>query len=73
MVIEEENYSGITYRDMVSRCNRTVHDANPARYSDELAFHPEIEQLRCVEDVEPWLEVVEDAKTRHRVRQASQK
>ncbi len=60
MQIEENNYSGLTYEYFVEDCNETVMQSNPTRYPDSFLFEPEITELRCQEDVEPWEREVEE-------------
>ena len=51
--------SGIRYSQIVDSCNKTVHDSNDLRYEDTLSANPKSDSLRCPEDLEDWLEVVE--------------
>lgn len=60
LVIETDNYSRLDYTDFIESCNSTVRDSNPARFPAEMEYSPTIDELRCQEDVEPWLEVVEE-------------
>lgn len=60
LVIETDNYSRLEYTDFIESCNSTVRDSNPERFPAEMQYSPTIDELRCQEDVEPWLEVVEE-------------
>lgn len=60
LVIETDNYSRLEYIDFIESCNSTVRDSNPERFPAEMQYSPAIDELRCQEDVEPWLEVVEE-------------
>ncbi|MDE0093035.1 MAG: hypothetical protein OXO49_00840 [Gammaproteobacteria bacterium] len=60
LVIETDNYSRLEYTDFIESCNSTVRDSNPERFPAEMQYSPAIDELRCQEDVEPWLEVVEE-------------
>lgn len=57
---ETDSYSRLPYEDMVQICNETVLSSNPNRYPKELNSRPKLVDLRCQEDVEPWLEAVEE-------------
>lgn len=48
------------FEEMVQICNETVLSSNQSRYSQDLSVSLSLEELRCQEDVEPWLEVVEE-------------
>ena len=54
---EVDNFSGLTYLQLLERCNHTVHNANPQRYAAAASSSPEPESLRCQDDMEEWLEV----------------
>lgn len=60
--LEEDNYSGLTYEQFVDDCNETVLTSNPNRYPDSFRSDPEISELRCQENVQPWLDEVAKAK-----------
>lgn len=60
LVIETDNHSRLEYTDFIESCNSTVRDSNPERFPAEMQYSPAIDELRCQEDVEPWLEVVEE-------------
>ncbi|MCY3627589.1 MAG: hypothetical protein OXG88_08110 [Gammaproteobacteria bacterium] len=60
LVIETDNYSRLEYTDFIESCNSTVRDSSPERFTAEMQYSPTIDELRCQEDVEPWLEVVEE-------------
>lgn len=59
MYFESDFPSGIRYSQIVDSCNKTVHDSNDLRYEDTLSANPKSDSLRCPEDLEDWLEVVE--------------
>ena len=59
MNFESDFPSGIRYSQIVDKCNATVHESNDQRYEDSHRSDPTIASLRCPEDVEPWLEIVE--------------
>lgn len=48
------------FEEMVQICIETVLSSNQSRYSQDLGVSLSLEDLRCQEDVEPWLEVVEE-------------
>ena len=54
---EADSYSGLSYAQMLDRCNRTVHDANRQRYPASAGAAPQINSLRCPDAVELWREV----------------
>lgn len=60
LVIETDNYSRLEYADFIESCNETVHKSNPEKFLTTMHYSPTIDELRCQEDVEPWLEVVEE-------------
>ncbi len=60
LVIETDNYSRLEYADFIASCNETVHKSNPEKFLTTMRYSPAIDELRCQEDVEPWLEVVEE-------------
>ena len=55
MDFEADSHSGLLYAHMQKRCNETVHDANPTRYETTLYSEPDIETLRCQDEVDAWL------------------
>ena len=57
MDFEADSHSGLLYAHMQKRCNETVHDANPSRYETMLYSEPDIEALRCRDEVDAWLTV----------------
>ncbi len=60
LAFEADSFSGISYADMIERCNDTVHDANPARYSPTATSAPNVSTLRCPDDVADWREAAQD-------------
>ncbi|MCS5570447.1 MAG: hypothetical protein NZ768_09025 [Pseudomonadales bacterium] len=55
MDFETDSHSGLYYAHMQKRCNETVHGANPSRYKTSLYSEPDIEALRCRNEVDAWL------------------
>ncbi len=59
---EEDHYSGLTYEQFVEDCNDTVLSSNPSRYPESFNSEPSLDELRCQELVQPWLDEVAAAK-----------
>ena len=57
---QADSYSRLPFEEMAEICNETVHSSNPERFSDQFDARPALSELRCPEDVEAWLEVVEE-------------
>ena len=59
---EADSYSRKSYRTMIEECNKTIKTSNPDRDPQEFMFDPEIDSLRCSDDVIDWRETIADAK-----------
>ena len=60
LAFEADSFSGMSYPVMIERCNETVHSANPARYPPTTTSAPQVEALRCPEDVDDWRAEAQD-------------
>ena len=60
LAFEAESFFGISYSEMIERCNATVHNANPARYPTAATSAPRIDALRCPDDLADWREAAQD-------------
>lgn len=71
--IEDDNPSGLTYKDFVEDCNETVRESHPNRFTKLEDSEPTMDSLRCPEKVESWLKVIaEQAQLRENNRRLMQ-